>query len=1119
MIKKTIILLSCIVQLAACVRYNDDTEKVSAKCKDLELCALNLENNNCFDSAFISYKHASDMSLKDGSLSNFLRLQIKLAHVCLLAGNAGKAIEIIKINEKKIIKQFGYKHCETATMQNLKAVSLFETGKYDEAMLYALNAYASRKSNNSCNHDDLADSYNTLGSVYISAGNSSMAGYYFNKAIGLYTSGQINKNQTRINILNNAGNYFRSCDSSDKAILFHKTALSILTSSSKKDYYQFISVMNNLGNDFLIIGQLDSALQCYQSSLSILLKRGIKNESELSGTLNNIGNIYLNLGEYDKSREYYNKSLIFSALNNDRLNTSISYLNIGSAYLSEGKYEYASEYLNKALVIRSNLYNSNHIKILEVNKQIGQLYLAYNKPLEAIDLFRSILGKSDSLTYESKSSRAEINYLLGISCTNINNQELALRYFIKAFHLIEKDGIKNTLLRAVIYQAIGKTYENAGKPELAIDFYEKSLQTIELKYGSKSSRTASALNTIADFFLLNSRFEKAIDFYDKAFSANCLGDARNSLTDEPLKSSGNQFAFEFYNDYTAIESLFGKALALEYREENKFQNITSVAHIKSAFYLYVLADKIIKKALNSSLSQHEQLMLVEKSEMIYEKALGICYKLFTFTSNDNTINNAIIQFIDASKSNVLYRTLLASNALYTSKIPESILKKEKALLYEKRVLEESNIRSRINNLSNYREYTEKLFDINRKYEQLVENIEKNYPSYHLLKYKTPAPLVNEIKDLLSDSSAAISYFTGKKSLYIFVVTKRNIGFYQIGIDLEFEELVKSYYLDICNYRFNEYPVRSYALYEKLIRPAEKFFENGIQHLILIPHDYLLYIPFETLIQSENKKSHDFKNLSYLINRFDISYQFSFSLWNFSSKKIKGKQKQPATFLGIAPGFMKSDFGGTITVDSLNLNELPQSVNEIRSLKRLFEHANLGSKILAGNDATKDNLIKTQKDFSIIHMATHGYSYDFAPELTFLAFAPVKKTKAIMNIFQKNNSSGENNWIMRSGEMYNMTLNADLLVLSACESGYGNLHRGEGIMSMTRGFIYSGASNVVYTLWSVEDKTTCDLMIRFYENILNGNSYSRALRQAKIELINNPATAFPRSWAGYFLLGE
>ena len=113
----------------------------------------------------------------------------------------------------------------------------------------------------------------------------------------------------------------------------------------------------------------------------------------------------------------------------------------------------------------------------------------------------------------------------------------------------------------------------------------------------------------------------------------------------------------------------------------------------------------------------------------------------------------------------------------------------------------------------------------------------------------------------------------------------------------------------------------------------------------------------------------------------------------------------------------------------------------------------------------------------------------------------------------------NEGILFLDEIFNLRINADLLVLSACATGTGKITRSEGVLAMTRGFFIAGASNIVYTLWNVTDKHTRDFMVSFYKGILKGQTYSCALRNAKLEMISKPETSLPRLWAPYVLLGQ
>ena len=143
----------------------------------------------------------------------------------------------------------------------------------------------------------------------------------------------------------------------------------------------------------------------------------------------------------------------------------------------------------------------------------------------------------------------------------------------------------------------------------------------------------------------------------------------------------------------------------------------------------------------------------------------------------------------------------------------------------------------------------------------------------------------------------------------------------------------------------------------------------------------------------------------------------------------------------------------------------------------------------------------------MHIATHGYINEEHPELSMLLFS------------QPQNMTATEDGVLYASEMYNLTLNADLLVLSSCESGLGKLVKGEGVMAITRGFFYSGANNIIFSLWKVYDRQTNELMTEFYLHVLKGETFSSALRKSKLQLIADRSTAFPSKWSGFILMGE
>jgi len=273
------------------------------------------------------------------------------------------------------------------------------------------------------------------------------------------------------------------------------------------------------------------------------------------------------------------------------------------------------------------------------------------------------------------------------------------------------------------------------------------------------------------------------------------------------------------------------------------------------------------------------------------------------------------------------------------------------------------------------------------------------------------------------------------------------------------------------------------------------------------------------------------NNNYLVKVHNISYHYSNTLYCQILQENK-TETSAGGFIGFAPVFSSDRPNNQVThrgasiFDSLNFNNyetlrsisidgktynhLPYSEKEVSSIASLFEDRNQNATSYLFDQANEISFKNNIADYQYVHLATHGIVNEMNPNLSGIIFA------------QPEIDTGENaasdDGILFAGEMYNLDLNADLVVLSACETGLGRIVNGEGIMSMTRGFIYSGTPNILFSLWKVGDKNTYELMVNFYTDIIGGDTYSNALRKAKLRLIQNEATAFPANWAGFTLVG-
>ncbi|MCK4890841.1 MAG: CHAT domain-containing protein, partial [Candidatus Aminicenantes bacterium] len=273
---------------------------------------------------------------------------------------------------------------------------------------------------------------------------------------------------------------------------------------------------------------------------------------------------------------------------------------------------------------------------------------------------------------------------------------------------------------------------------------------------------------------------------------------------------------------------------------------------------------------------------------------------------------------------------------------------------------------------------------------------------------------------------------------------------------------------------------------------------------IIPDSELFLIPFEALIPGSGEAI-SFSDLNFMVRKHSFAYHYSIVLRN---SRTNGGSPGNRNFLGFAPVFKwktKALFEPVLK----KLPSLPGTAEEVRSIMEIFNSKGIGSLGYFYGDATESRFKKTikEQEFGFIHIATHTVNNLENPVLSGLIFAGDIE------------SDEEEDGVLFSKEIYNLKLRTSLLVLSSCESGAGKLVKGEGVLALNRGFFFSGAQNIIFSLWTVEDRSTSMLMVELYRNILEGKTFQNSLREAKLTLISDPYTAFPKYWSSFILFGN
>ena len=517
-----------------------------------------------------------------------------------------------------------------------------------------------------------------------------------------------------------------------------------------------------------------------------------------------------------------------------------------------------------------------------------------------------------------------------------------------------------------------------------------------------------------------------------------------------------------------------------------------------------------------SLSRDEQRYeYADNIKYRYPYVINVCIELYRETGDIQYAHKAF-EYAEKSKASLLLSTMRGVNASKMHLLPEDLKIKEDQLWRKgellSRYLSES-YQSPEKNRGRIDQYNISLNILRHQQDSLIQVFKTKYPAYYNARYNQEVISADSLQKLLSPREAVLEYTLSSDKLVIFVLTRNEFKIITDTLGRQFFIDAETYRKTLSNYNYddNNVSVRrfdrcAYDLYKRLIKPAEPFINN--KKIIIIPDDVLNQISFETFVTKPllaNEKNL-YKKLSYLIKKYAFSYCYSGTLYSIN---YQTHTYNNAKLLAIAPYYDRIKLKQLIIKDlpstqrdSVEIFPLPGIYDEVKSIHRLF-----GGKLLVKRRATEENFKNLASEYEILHLATHGTTNDQFPMFSKLVFTLGKDSV--------------NDGLLNTYEIYNMKINAPLVVLSACNTGYGKLHKGEGVISLSRAFFTSGAKTVVMTLYPIPDGNSSEIMTYFYENLAASQNIGDALYHAKLKYLekSNLMDAHPSLWAGYVVLGN
>ncbi len=832
---------------------------------------------------------------------------------------------------------------------------------------------------------------------------------------------------------------------------------------------------NRLAEILISQGKLDQA----ETNLNALSSGTPTSDPFLNAiTKTNLGFLYLNKARNDLALEYLQGALnLFQESGSQETEEAATCIaDLALLYLSTGKLNQAEENGLIALQIRQRLKGQASEALAASYNDLGLIYSQTDtdKGLEyyemALAVYEKLHGKG-----HPKIAIANTNIglmylklkLYGDAVTNFENAE-------SIWKAIYPEGHPNQALALV---NLGMTYDKMGNKKAALGYFERGLAIYKKSYGVKHSDIAVVLNEIGILKSSENHFVEALQYFQEALCANAPSFNEKNLARNPKVT-------EYYNSKVMLYSLRLKAEALEARHYGKTLKFED---LKWALICLHSSDTLIDNIRYHSSDENDKLEVGASANEVYEAGVRMAASMSETTIDFQKYRQEAFYFAEKSKSAVLQESIADAEAKSFSGIPEALLDEEKGLKASIALLAQKL--SQKPGEEEEKKLREDLFSANRNYAAFILRLEKNYPDYYNLKFNQVAPSISELQKIINGQTAIVSYFIAEKGqqLYIFSITQRSFTISHTTLPADFDRMVKGFNNSLFYTVLGHYRESSNKLSRLLLRGIPP----RCKEIVIIPAGRLGTLPFEALSTRKLSPEDDFATASYLVRKFAVSYEFSAGLL---LQKVKGAKQDRANsiFLCAPISFPAKD----------KLDDLPGTDQEVNNIAKLFSINTLVAKGLDANEG----LIKSGKlaDYRYLHFATHGVVDEESPELS--------------RIFMQSSAQEDGN--VFSGEIFNLKLNADLAVLSACQTGLGKYSKGEGVIGLSRALVYAGARNIMVSYWSVADASTSELMTDFYKRLLEQPQpdFREALQRAKLNMIQNKKYSAPYYWAPFVLIG-
>ena len=1053
-------------------------------------------------------------------------------------------------------KALGSDHPGVAESLSNLAALYFTIGDYSKAEPLYQRSLEIREKTLGSDHPDVATSLDNLAVLYDDLGDYAKAEPLYQRALEIREMVLGPDHLGVAASLNYLALLYRNMGDYAKAEPLHQRSLEIREKTLGSDHPGVAISLDNLTGLYFTIGDYAKAEPLYQRSLEIREKALGSDHPDVATSLDNLAVLYFTIGEYTKAEPLYQRSLEIreKALGSDHPDVAISLNNLALLYFTIGDYAKAEPLYQRSLEIFEKTLGSDHPSIAISLNNLARLYFTIGDYAKAEPLYqRSLEIREKALGSDHPDVATSLDNLAALY-RKMGDYAKAESLHQRSLEIFEKTLGSDHPSIAISLNNLGVLYRNMGDYAKAEPLYQRSLEIKEKALGSDHPSIAISLNNLGVLYRNMEDYAKAEPLHQRSLEIRekALG------SDHPdVAISLNNLALLYFTigDYAKAEPLYQRSLeifekTLGSEHSNVARSLYNLAFLNASRQKYSSALEYFKEGLSIEERQIQNIFIIatEEQKLKFIQSISVSYE-----SCLSLIRQQFIAEQDAVRYGlelVLRRKGIVLDAQSRSR---GVLQGRLSESAGKDWNQHSSLRSDLSRLllnkpekMGYEDYRETIVSLQRQIEEIEKRLarESTLLAKELEQRKVT---VKGVSKALAKNSALVEFvrirdndFAGGKwfpsGRYLAFVLSPDgeVELVDLGEARELEDYLVRVLSDIRKSieSPNVKSIRqSYgsleSFYTKVWAPLENSLE-GVDKVLVSPDGLLNLVPFAALMDSNSRP---------LIERYSIAYVTSGRELIGADGELISPESE--LLLVANPAYDNEVFNSPIQVASTRsrefrgvFNPLPGTALEAKEIPPLVTGGEDRKRVLEGLNAT-EGAVKAARSPRILHLATHGFFLEDleipldegrgGPSSTVLYENPlVRSGLAFAGANHASEIAVGDDGILTALEISGMDLyGTDLVVLSACETGVGEVQTGEGVFGLRRAFALSGAKNLLMSLWPVSDKATVKQMVLFYTN-LREMPPAEALRHAQLdtikELEDELGIAPPMLWAPFILQG-